>query len=173
MDQPKSVSCEIIATICLKIIKLINNLGVLVMYRTGNGGDFLGIGGSWNFQEKHSPTLEMLASGVFIGFIIYTAVIIIGYCFGGSKSKRDFTDILMNTIGTIMWTAIGGVAMHYWLGYMSDGDFSYVSAERKVGIAMGTLCIVQGALYLVDTSLGCLLYYRAPTEYAVIGHYVT
>ncbi|XP_036326274.1 protein snakeskin-like [Rhagoletis pomonella] len=171
MDNPKMVSYEIIASICLKILKLFNNLGVLVLYRTGNGGDFLGIGGSWSLHEKHNPALEMLASGLFVGFIIYTAVVIIGYCFGGSRNKRDLTDILMNAIGTAMWLAVGGVAMHYWLGYMSDGDFSYVSSERSVGIAMGALCIVQSALYLVDTILGCVLYYRGPMEYAVIRHY--
>ncbi|XP_053954451.1 protein snakeskin-like [Anastrepha ludens] len=171
MDSRKMVSYEIMASICLKILKLLNNLGVLVLYRTGNGGDFLGIGGNWNLQEKHNPALEMLASGVFVGFIIYTAVVIIGYCFGGSKDKRDLTDILMNTVGTALWITVGVVAIHYWLGYMSDGSFSYASSERSVGLAMGALCIAQGALYLVDTILGCVLYYKGPMEYAVISHY--
>lgn len=62
-----------------------------MLYRTGNGGDFLGIGGNWNLQEKDSPSLEMLASGIFVGFIIYTAVVIIGYCFGGNTNKRFVT----------------------------------------------------------------------------------
>uniref|UniRef100_W8CDA5 Protein snakeskin n=1 Tax=Ceratitis capitata TaxID=7213 RepID=W8CDA5_CERCA len=171
MDRAKFGSFEVIASICLKILKLFNNMGVLVLYRTGNGGDFLGIGGNWNFQEKHSPAVELFASGVFVGYMIYNAVVIIGYCFGDNKNQRNLTDILMNAVGSVMWVTIGGLAIHYWLGYMSDGSFAYVSPERSVGLAMGALSVVQGALYLVDTMLGCRLYYRGPMEYAVVSHF--
>ncbi|XP_039963022.1 protein snakeskin-like [Bactrocera tryoni] len=171
MDRSKMVSYETMASICLKILKLLNNIGVLVLYRTGNGGDFLGIGGNWNLQERHNASLEMLASGIFVGFVIYTAVVIIGYCFGGNTNKRDLTDILMNTIGAVLWITAGGIAIHYWFGYMTDGSFAYASSERGVGLTMGALCVSQGALYIVDTILGYALYYKGPTEYAVIRQY--
>lgn len=59
----------------------------------------------------------------------------------------------MNVVGTFMWVAVGGTALHYWHGYMPDHDFLHVATERQVGLAMGALCIISGALYLVDTVL--------------------
>lgn len=61
---------------------------VLILYRTGYGGDFLGVGGTWNLNEEKSPDAEIIASGVFIGFFIYTAVQLITYLFGTTAHKR-------------------------------------------------------------------------------------
>lgn len=59
----------------------------------------------------------------------------------------------MNIVGTCMWIAVGGTAIHYWHGYLTDHDFVHVTAERQVGLALGALCLLSGALYLVDTVL--------------------
>lgn len=77
----------------------------------------------------------------------------------------------MNTIGVVLWITAGAMAIHFWFGYMTDGSFTYVTNERSVGLIMGALCVSQGALYLVDTILGCAVYYKGTIEYAVIRQY--
>lgn len=37
----------------------------------------------------------------------------------------------MNFVGTFMFVAVGGTALHYWHGYQSDQKFVY-DAERQV-----------------------------------------
>lgn len=61
---------------------------MLILYRVGYAGDFLGIGGTWNLNEEKNADSEIVASGVFVGFFIYTAVQLITYCFGTTAHKR-------------------------------------------------------------------------------------
>ncbi|XP_023173173.2 protein snakeskin [Drosophila hydei] len=159
------VSVETIGSIFIKALKLIINLVVIFLYRWGDGGEFLGIGGTWNLNEEKSADAEIVASGVMVGFIIYTGCHTIAYFFGTTKHKGELCDTIMNVVGTFMWIAVGGVALHYWKGYMSDEGFLYVNSERQVGIAMGSLCVVEGALYLLDTVLACIHYSKGDTDY--------
>lgn len=64
------------------------NIIVLILYRTGYGGDFLGVGGTWNLNEEKNADAEIVASGVFVGFMIYTSVQLITFCFGTTAHKR-------------------------------------------------------------------------------------
>lgn len=64
------------------------NLIILVLYRTGYGGEFLGVGGTWNLNEEKNPDAEIVASGVFVGFFIYTAVTLTSYGFGSTQQKK-------------------------------------------------------------------------------------
>ncbi|XP_053954457.1 protein snakeskin [Anastrepha obliqua] len=164
------VSVETIGSIFIKTFKLTINVVVLILYCIGDEGIFLGVSGTWNLNEEKSPSPEIVASGIFVGFLIYTTVHTLAYFFGTTKHKRELTDTLMNMVGTAMWVTIGGVALHYWCGYMSDQDFLYVNAERQTGIAMGALCVIEGALYLLDTVLACIHYSKAEdVEYTGVG----
>lgn len=78
---------------------------------------------------------------------------------------RELTDTIMNVVGTFMWVAVGGTALHYWKGYMKDSDYLYVASERQVGLAMGALCVIEGALYLLDTVLACIHYSKGDSEF--------
>jgi len=64
------------------------NIIILVLYRTGYRGGFLGVGGTWNLNEEKNPDAEIVASGVFVGFFIYTVVILISYGFGSNQQKK-------------------------------------------------------------------------------------
>lgn len=64
------------------------NLIILILYRTGYGGEFLGVGGTWNLNEDKNPDAEIVASGVFVGFFIYTSVVLVSYCFGNTDHKK-------------------------------------------------------------------------------------
>lgn len=46
-------------------------------------------------NEVKNPDAEIIASGVFIGFFIYTSVILIAYCFGTTSHKKTVTVSLM------------------------------------------------------------------------------
>lgn len=63
------------------------NLVVIFLYRWGDGGEFLGIGGTWNLNEEKSADAEIVASGVMVGFLIYTGCHTIAYFFGTTKHK--------------------------------------------------------------------------------------
>lgn len=64
------------------------NFAILIIYRIGAGGRFLGVGGTWNLWEEKSAGCEIFASGVFIGFIVYTGVHTIAYFFGPNKYRQ-------------------------------------------------------------------------------------
>ncbi|XP_034477888.1 protein snakeskin-like [Drosophila innubila] len=148
------VSVETIGSIFIKALKLIINLVVIFLYRWGNVGKFLGIGGTWNRIEGNSVDLEIVASGVMVGFFIYTGCHTI--TFGTTKHKGELCDTIMNVVGTFMWLAVGGVALHNF-----KGDIVYGNS----GIALGSLCVIEGALYLLDTVLACIHYFKGDTDY--------
>lgn len=117
---------------------------MLIVYRTGYGGDFLGVGGTWNLNEEKSPDAEIVASGVFVGFLIYNSVQLITFMFGTTKHKKEMSEFLMEGVYCVMWTAVGGVALHYWHGYLNDYDFVHVASERVVSFQLGkTLNILK------------------------------
>ncbi|XP_047529820.1 uncharacterized protein LOC125065992 [Vanessa atalanta] len=150
------VSVQTIATIVVKVFKIVLNIVILVLYRTGYNGEFLGVGGTWNLNEEKNPDAEIVASGVIVGYLIYTLVQIVTFLFGTTEHKRALSEIVMNFIGVFMWIAVGAVALHYWGGYQGEHQFQFVFAEKQVGLAVGALCVIQGAVYLLDTALSVI-----------------
>ena len=71
-----------------------------------------------------------------------------------------FQEIIMNFVGCFMWIAVGGTALHYWHGYQSEHKYTTFSSEREVGLAVGSLCVLAGAVYLLDTVLSFLHFSR-------------
>ncbi|XP_049869608.1 uncharacterized protein LOC126369293 [Pectinophora gossypiella] len=150
------VSVQTIATIVVKAFKIVLNIVILVLYRTGFNGEFLGVGGTWNLNEEKNPDAEIVASGVIVGYLIYTLVQVVTYLFGTTEHKRAMSEIVMNFVGVFLWIAVGAVALHYWGGYQGEHQFQFVFAERQVGLAVGALCVIQGAVYLLDTALSVI-----------------
>ena len=150
------VSLETVAGIVIKVLKLVLNLIILILYRTGYKGEFLGVGGTWNLNEDKNPDAEIVASGVLVGFFIYTSVVVITFCFGSTEHKKTLVEIIMNFVGTFMFIAVGGTALHYWHGYQPENKFDTIVQERQVGLAVGSLCVIEGAAYLVDLILSFL-----------------
>lgn len=109
------------------------NLTAIIIYRTGYGGSFLGIGGTWNLNEEKSPDAEIVASGILVGYFIYTSVQVIAYFFREDKEHRELSDTIMNVVGVLLWVGVGATALHYWVGYMPDYDMLVVTSERTVG----------------------------------------
>jgi len=63
-----------------------------------------------------------------------------------------------------MFIAVGGTALHYWSGYINPHDFRTEASERVIGIAVGSLCVIEGALYLLDTVLAFLHFAKENEE---------
>ncbi|XP_065218983.1 protein snakeskin-like [Planococcus citri] len=154
-----------IATIVIKVVKIVLNLIILILYRKGYGGEFLGIGGTWNLNEEKNPDAEIIASGVLVGFFIYTSVILISYAFGTTQQKKTLVDVIMNIFGTVLFIAIGGIALHYWIGYQPEHKFKVVTSEKGIGITVGILCVISGAIYLIDSVLSCIHFFREYGDY--------
>ncbi|XP_068631789.1 uncharacterized protein [Battus philenor] len=159
------VSVQTIATIVVKVFKIVLNIVVLVLYRTGYNGEFLGVGGTWNLNEEKNPDAEIVASGVIVGYLIYTLVQVVTFLFGTTEHKRAMGDIVMNFVGVFLWIAVGAVALHYWGGYQGEHQYQFVFAERQVGLAVGALCVIQGAVYLLDTVLAVIHFTKEIRKY--------
>lgn len=158
-------SVETIGSIFVKVFKLVLNIIILILYRFGYGGDFLGIGGTWNLNEEKSPDAEIIASGVYVGYLIYTSVQLFTYLFGTTKHKRELSDTIMNVVGVLLWLGVAGTALHYWHGYQAPHDFaSAVASERMVGLILGYLTLLTAALYLADSVLAFIHYAKAENE---------
>ncbi|KAF0762250.1 protein snakeskin [Rhopalosiphum maidis] len=154
------VNIASVGTVVIKVVKLVLNIIILVLYRTGYRGGFLGVGGTWNLNEEKNPDAEIVASGIFVGFFIYTVVILISYGFGSNHQKKTLVDIIMNFVGMFMFIAVGGIALHYWIGYQNENKYISVTSERAIGITVGVLCVLSGAVYLVDTVLSFIHFAR-------------
>ncbi|XP_066153409.1 protein snakeskin isoform X1 [Euwallacea fornicatus] len=157
-------SVETVGTVSLKFLKLAINIICLYLYRTGTDGTFLGVGGTWNMAENKNADAEIFASGVFIGYLIYTFVSLVALCFAAGDHKNTFTDILMNIVGLFLWIAVGATALHYWHGYLSEHKYTYVNSERQVGLALGSLCVLNGAVYLVDSVISVIFLIKAKLQ---------
>lgn len=159
------------------------NVIILILYRFGYGGDFLGIGGTWNLNEEKSPDAEIIASGVLVGYMIYTSVQLFTYLFGTTKHKRELSDTIMNVVGVLLWLGVAGTALHYWHGYQAPHDYTAAASERmvkpddchfllndakidkfQVGLIMGYLMLLTAALYLADSVLAFIHYAKAEND---------
>ncbi|KAK6643317.1 hypothetical protein RUM43_004822 [Polyplax serrata] len=136
-----------IGTITVKIVKAAITIILLFLYRTGYAGQFLGVGAVWNFNEEKNVDVEILASGVFVGFFIYNLSVLITYCI---SSERSANDCLMNLIGIFLWTGVAGTALHYWHGFQNEHGNEYKSTEKDIGMAVGSLCVLNAAAHLID-----------------------
>ncbi|GJQ81809.1 hypothetical protein Trydic_g350 [Trypoxylus dichotomus] len=160
VKRPKMTASTALAslgTMVLKIIKLIFIMAIMILYRVGFNGDFLGVGGTWNLNEERNPDVEIVASGVFIGYFIYTAVSLINYFFAKPEYKYTFVDIVMNIVGIFLWMAVGAACLHYWINYLSEYWLSNDTPERRAGLALGALCFINGVFFLLDSGLSSFL----------------
>lgn len=66
----------------------------------------------------------------------------------------------MNFLGMFMWVAVGATALHYWHGYQNENKYRYISSEKQVGLALGSLCVLSGAVYLLDLVLSGIHYMK-------------
>lgn len=73
---------------CIVSYLQVINLVIILLYRFGYAGDFLGVGGTWNLNEEKNADAEIIASGVFVGFFVYTGVQILAFLFGTTAHKR-------------------------------------------------------------------------------------
>lgn len=107
------------------------NIIILILYRTGYKGEFLGVGGTWNLNEDKNPDAEIVASGVLVGFFIYTSVVLISYCFGTTYHKRTLVvrSFSLQTLFTLRWklTVLGsGILLNkqHSLGDWFSGNYN-------------------------------------------------
>jgi len=134
------------ASTFVKLLKLLINVVVLVLYRNGDEGYFMGS----SYNKNHDA--EALASGVFIGFLIYNFAALIAAFINSTSVNKSMTEGLMNFTGAVLWVTTGGVVLQFWLRFIPANHFTETNPSA-VGIAMGCLCVINAAVYLADTVL--------------------
>ena len=70
----------------------------------------------------------------------------------------------MNFMGTVLFIAVGGIALHYWIGYQPEHKYRVVSTEQRIGITVGIMCVISGAIYAVDTVLSFIHFIKDLSE---------
>lgn len=80
--------CVFVTIVKIFLLFQVLNIIILILYRTGYNGEFLGVGGTWNLNEEKNPDAEIVASGVIVGYLIYTLVQVVTYLFGTTEHKR-------------------------------------------------------------------------------------
>ena len=61
----------------------------------------MGVGGTWNLNEEKNTDAEIVASGVFVGFFIYTSAVLISFCFGTLEQKKTIVVSVLNEFGDV------------------------------------------------------------------------
>jgi len=129
-----------------KLIKLLLNIIVLVLYRNGDEGYYLGA--SYNKNRD----AESLAAGVYIGFLIYNFASIIAAFLDSKSVNKSIAESLMNFTGAVLWLTTGGVVIQFWLRFIPSNHFTETN-PMAVGVAMGSLSVVNSIVYIADTLL--------------------
>jgi len=130
----------------VKLLKLLFNIVVLVLYRNGDEGYFMGA----SYNKNHDA--EALACGVFIGFMIYNLASLLSTCFDSTSVNKSITESMMNFVGAILWLTTGAVVLQFWLRFIPSNHFTETNPSAA-GIAMGVLSVINAAIYLADTGL--------------------
>jgi len=139
------------AATATKILKVLINIVVLVLYRNGDEGYFMGA----TYNKNHDA--EALASGIYIGFLIYNFVALVATVFDPDSVCKSITETLMNFVGAILWVTAGGVIIQFWLRFIPANHFTQTNPSAA-GIAMGALTVINAAVYLAETFLAYTLY---------------
>ena len=58
---------------------------ILILYRVGDNGKFLGVGGTFNLNEEKAVDVEIMASGIFVGYLVYNLSVLITYLLTGER----------------------------------------------------------------------------------------
>ncbi|KAL0279470.1 UNVERIFIED_CONTAM: hypothetical protein PYX00_001018 [Menopon gallinae] len=87
---------------------------------------------------------EMVTTGTFCGYLIILIGVYAGYLFSMPISKR--IDIFYSVAGCALFVASGALAIEQYQN-------AYKSETRDIGLAKGSLAIINGLAFLIDAFL--------------------
>ncbi|CAG7733506.1 unnamed protein product [Allacma fusca] len=141
----------------ITFLKLILNIIIIILYKHGDEGYFLGA----SFNKSRDA--ETLAAGIYVGFLIYNLINIISNFFDQESVRASVSEILWNAVGFILWLIAAGVVIHFWLRFIPANHYLNRNPKAK-GIAMGSLTIVNSCLYLGEGILAFMNYRKSNAE---------
>ncbi|XP_034486879.1 protein snakeskin-like [Drosophila innubila] len=95
-------------------------------------------------MSKH----DLIVYGTIGGFTIICAVLFIGHVIGSVVEKR--LNALISLLGCILFVASGALVIDYW-----HDTYDYLKDRKRKAIAAGSLMIINGAVFLLDTLSIC------------------
>nr|XP_012226718.1 PREDICTED: uncharacterized protein LOC105674752 [Linepithema humile] len=117
----------------LSIVKFLELLLVCILiglhYNSYNGGD---------------PHTAMIITGTICGYLIILVGLFIGSVMGTPVNRR--VDLFFSLIGCALFIAVGALNIDYF-------QKQYKTSFRDTGLAKGSLCIIEGIIFLVDAFL--------------------
>jgi hypothetical protein len=137
--------------IFIQFVKLLINATVIILYRRGDHGHFMGA----SYNKNHDT--ESLTMGVFVGFMIFNNAQLISHIFvyiydRGNRNKPMIMEVILNVIGVLLWTTAGIMIIQFWTSFIGANQF-IVSNTKTKGIVMGALAVLNAGLYAAEILL--------------------
>lgn len=114
----------------LKILEIIFVLIVLLLARFG--------GDQGNPKYFGSQDDNFLGIGTVVGYAIIVPAVLLTYLMG---SNLSILELFINLVGGILFIAVGAITVQTYTAYRY---------KDSTGIALGSLAIVTGILFLID-----------------------
>ncbi|KAL7745162.1 hypothetical protein ACLKA6_008217 [Drosophila palustris] len=94
--------------------------------------------------SKHS----LIVCGTIGGFTVICAVLLVGHVIGSVVEKR--LNALISLLGCILFVASGALVIDEW-----HDAYDFLKERKRNAIAAGSLMIINGAVFLLDTLSIC------------------
>ncbi|KAH8416537.1 hypothetical protein KR222_007792 [Zaprionus bogoriensis] len=90
----------------------------------------------------------LIVCGTIGGFTIICAILLIGHVLGSVVEKR--LNALISLLGCILFVASGALVIDEW-----HDQYDFLKDRKRNAIAAGSLMIINGAVFLLDTLSIC------------------
>uniref|UniRef100_A0A0K2V9W8 MARVEL domain-containing protein n=1 Tax=Lepeophtheirus salmonis TaxID=72036 RepID=A0A0K2V9W8_LEPSM len=87
-----------------------------------------------------STDMKFIGIGTIVGYSIIVPCVLLTYMLG---SNMSILELFINLIGSILFIVIGAIVIQTYSGCRRRG-------QCNDGLALGSLCIVSGVLFLID-----------------------
>ncbi|XP_057324007.1 protein snakeskin-like [Microplitis mediator] len=100
------------------------------------------IGLHWHSENYGDLPTRFISTGTVGGYLIILVGLFAGGLMGTPVNRR--VDLFFSLVGCVLFVASGALVIDAF------NQIAYKSAERDRGLARGSLCVIEGALFLVD-----------------------
>jgi len=97
-----------------------------------------------DLADKHT---KLIVAGTFVGYSIILIGLFAGYIMNTPINKR--IDIFFSLVGAALFIASGVLVIQHW----EDSLIKFQTDARKYAMAKGSLAIINGVLFFLDTIL--------------------
>merc|ERR1712236_177538 len=142
----------------LKVLELVLTFITLIIHRHGDNGHYLYFSTTATKLGYDDPNIdaENLGNSTLVTFMIISTVLIIGYVIDGREYiQQSILEPIWNLLGAFMFCGSGSLAIITWKDEPAlkiSSSLTEMEYHRNINsaLAMGSMCIIIGLIYIVD-----------------------